>query len=69
LLKYIFYICWAIIVKFYKIHGTKANLKTFGGKYDAGHLFHFVLRLMKGGAEMSYAAAVVEPTDIFRIQS
>jgi hypothetical protein len=62
-------ICWANIVKFYKIHGIKKNLYTFGGKDDAGHLFHFMSKLIKSGTEMSSAAAVREPTDIFRKQS
>ena len=48
------------------MQGTKTNLYTFGGKNAASHLVHFVLRLMKGGAEMSSATAVCKPTNIFR---
>jgi hypothetical protein len=54
--------------KFYKIHGAKKILYTFGGKDNAGHWFHFVLRLMKSGAEMSSVTAICETTDIFRKQ-
>ena len=55
--------------KILQIHGRKTNLYTFGGKDDAGHLFHFVSKLMKSGTEMSSATAVCEPTDTFRKQS
>ena len=54
--------------KFYKIHGTKEILYTFGGKNAAGHSFHFVLRLVKIGAEMSCVNVVGGPKDIFRKQ-
>jgi hypothetical protein len=48
------------------MHDAKTNLYTFGGKYGAGHRFHFVLTLMKCGAEMSPVTAVCGATDVFR---